>query len=865
MQPLNVRNQNPGNMRPVGSSTGFQTFSSPQEGLEAMRRDLMAKITGKSKAMGGKEPTLSNVISTWAPPSENDTKSYIDFVAKKTGLSPDAVLTEADLDSLIPAMIEKEGGKEAAQYYGSQTLSMAQMSPEDDALLNAFGMGGTSEEVPVSNPQDPTAMMSDDDLLSVFTGGPIAPVEKPIEFSDAPEDVNAPSMLESASAGAFRGFQDIGDTLAPVLAKGALEASELFGGDEAPSFQDLRESQKSTTRNDLAMYDDRYGDSGTATAGRVAGNIVATALPVNKLAQGLQVAGRAVGPVGKFLTGQIESNRILDPLGKVIQGSTLGNKLLQAGSQGTFGAGMGAASVLPMVGGNPDMPVADQLKVAAATGGAIGAMTPALTRGIELAGDAKNALMNMRKSPAEQAQNKLVEAMIRDGVPVEEIPARLEAMGPEATLMDVGGANTVGLGRAVATTPGQGKEAITQMLDARQEGQIDRLTSAALKGLGVSDDATYQGALDGLIEQRSTSAAPLYDEAFKGNKNVSSKVVDKILNTEAGKKALSFAAKRMNNDMALMGVPDKELAEQARLVGQYPKGGVASGLKLRTLDLVKQGLDDQYEALARAGEKGAARSINDLRKGLLKELDAIDLKATGGKYAEARSAYSGPSQSMDALEAGKSFIKNSETNAKAIDSMAEQDKAFFRIGVAQKIRETLNNTPDAADAVKKIFGSRAKRQALESVFPSKEAFDDFARQVETEAKFFENASKIGRQSATMDKALEVMDAGMPINLDSALKGAGAAMGDTSAALSLGKDFLVNKLMPKKTMNPKLAESLGNLLVSSDPKIAGSLVRQPVSRENRLLAYMDALARNIMPAAPAASVVTNRFYGPQETY
>lgn len=120
--PLSVRNNNPGNLRPVGAENGFQQFDTPQAGFDAMRQDLLAKVTGNSRAMKaahgeGYSPTLRNVISVWAPESENNTNNYVNFVAQKSGLNPDAPLTPESVDSIIPAMIEMEGGKDALQHF----------------------------------------------------------------------------------------------------------------------------------------------------------------------------------------------------------------------------------------------------------------------------------------------------------------------------------------------------------------------------------------------------------------------------------------------------------------------------------------------------------------------------------------------------------------------------------------------------------------------------------------------------------------------------------------------------------------------------------------------------------------------------
>jgi len=130
-EPKNVRNNNPGNMK--SADGGFQAFGSAQDGMKAMQDDLLLKVNGKSKAMEanfgkGYQPTLSNVISTWAPPSENDTGNYVNFVAQKTGIQPDQILSPMDIKKIIPAMIEMEGGQEAAQYYNPvQTADSGQV------------------------------------------------------------------------------------------------------------------------------------------------------------------------------------------------------------------------------------------------------------------------------------------------------------------------------------------------------------------------------------------------------------------------------------------------------------------------------------------------------------------------------------------------------------------------------------------------------------------------------------------------------------------------------------------------------------------------------------------------------------------
>jgi hypothetical protein len=78
---LGDRNNNPGNLRPPGASTGFQKFDTPEAGLAALDQNLQAY--GK-KGIN----TIDGVINRWAPSSENNTSAYVAAVAKRLGVDP---------------------------------------------------------------------------------------------------------------------------------------------------------------------------------------------------------------------------------------------------------------------------------------------------------------------------------------------------------------------------------------------------------------------------------------------------------------------------------------------------------------------------------------------------------------------------------------------------------------------------------------------------------------------------------------------------------------------------------------------------------------------------------------------------------
>jgi hypothetical protein len=105
------RNNNPGNLRAnryVGSQgvddDGLAMFDTPQNGTRALGHQLL------SYAQRGLR-TVNQIISTWAPPSENDTYAYIQDVAAQLSIDPDETINvQARLPELARAIATHENG-----------------------------------------------------------------------------------------------------------------------------------------------------------------------------------------------------------------------------------------------------------------------------------------------------------------------------------------------------------------------------------------------------------------------------------------------------------------------------------------------------------------------------------------------------------------------------------------------------------------------------------------------------------------------------------------------------------------------------------------------------------------------------------
>lgn len=103
-----VPRNNPGNLRPPGSGTGFQQFSTPEEGYAAMQRQLLLYYNRDHLS------SVGQIVNKWAPPSENDTGAYVGDVAKRMGVSSMDKLDLSNPDTmskLIAAMAHHENSK----------------------------------------------------------------------------------------------------------------------------------------------------------------------------------------------------------------------------------------------------------------------------------------------------------------------------------------------------------------------------------------------------------------------------------------------------------------------------------------------------------------------------------------------------------------------------------------------------------------------------------------------------------------------------------------------------------------------------------------------------------------------------------
>lgn len=408
----------------------------------------------------------------------------------------------------------------------------------------------------------------------------------------------------------------------------------------------------------------------------------------------------------------------------------------------------------------------------AAIGGGSAALlagaAPFIARGAsKLVQYGKNALgLN---DPEAQASRLIIRAFQDDGISLDDAMKRLadwERQGSKPEMLfDLGGENVKSLANTAATLPGPARNQGLNALVERQAGQGERL--AADIADNISPNSQFYGTLDELARTRSQQAKPLYEKAFSSppvhSDRVAGLVADPTIKQgiKRGLEIQRIEALRDNvpfnpSDYAVTGFNDAG----DPILGQVPN--------MRLLDAAKRGLDDMLESYRDKvtgrlvlDEKG--RALDGLRRAYVKVLDNLN-----PDYAAARSAWSGPSQAMDAMTLGRQiFNKDSDLTAKAVENFSPSERDFFKVGVVRALKDIADKTRDGADITKRIAGTPGIREKLSMAFDSADDFAKFIGLVDREKSMFANAQQVSPRSnsQTARRLADMADIGNDPALD----------------------------------------------------------------------------------------------------
>lgn len=666
----------------------------------------------------------------------------------------------------------------------------------NDDLMRMLGGG---------QPAKPTAApglegMSDDDLLrAIGRQSPDIPASnaKPVEGFAIPQGKtgNEPSRLRSGLMGAAQG---VTFNFADEIAAGLNAGVDYVTGQAPDGIVDAYNRRAKDIRGQFAEAEKE--NPGTFLAGQIGGGIAT--IPFTPVKAGI-AGGAATGALYGALSGA--------------------------------GAGEGVGGTIAGVG------------TGAAVGGALGAAVPAAIGGAKaLYGKAREAaggatgMVRGAISPESEAARRVQAALARDaslgGNQLDDAAvAAAQNAGQPVRVADMGGETTRALARSSANTSPEGRQIIQSVTDERFSTQNPRTVEFVQKLVGTSGDA---GATRESLQAAARVAnRAAYGRAYaQGAANVWDDTLAQFAQAPAVQAEIRDATRRSANKAASQGFKPAANPFVINEAGDIVmKPGVTPSLQF--WDVVKQGLDDQVDALIRKGAKGEANDIRALRDGLRQHLDDIV-----PDYGVARRGAAAAFDAEDALEAGQKFVTSNIANndaRRAFAKMSEPERKLFAEGFASDLIEKINKTGDRRNVINQIWGTPRARERIE-IAMGKEKAKEFEAFVNIETTMDMLRSAVSGNSTTARQLAEI-----------GLAGGGAAFsynGDPETGMKM---MLVAALSRgQRAIDARVAQKVAEMLVSDNPDMVRKAAAMAAKNPTMLQAIKSAndyMTKAISPA------------------
>ena len=380
MANLGLQNNNPGNLRDPATGS-FRTFSTVDEGNQALMNDIQIKQSGKSDVI---KPgaSLSQFASVWAPASDNnDPIAYANTLAQHTGTTVDTPFDQIPPQKLADAIKVAEGTSTPATSTKQSAptdrnsiikanvlkLQNANATLEDiEAYVKMASQESNTTTQPTVNAPQPNPSFTG---LNI-NGMPNTGVEG---STQAIPNENTPSTVEALGNGG-KGL------ISGTIESGNDIAAAIGGNTMMGPFNKLAESDQNYLTTIIGLRN-KAAQAGNADEVSHFQNLIKNYKTTdNQSATDLFPAlNKSTEQVlGDFASMGLETVGGLDAAaGGEQEGATLGNRLIEgAKTGGAYGSGFGAAGAMQ---NNED---AAGIAKSTAVGGLTGAATGSVLNGV---------------------------------------------------------------------------------------------------------------------------------------------------------------------------------------------------------------------------------------------------------------------------------------------------------------------------------------------------------------------------------------------------------------------------------------------------------------------------------------------------
>lgn len=439
-------------------------------------------------------------------------------------------------------------------------------------------------------------------------------------------------------------------------------------------------------------------------------------------------------------------------------------------------------------------------------------------------------------SPQSVMQDKILTALTNDGLTPQAALIKFkgwQAQGakPEA-LIDLGGDATRRLARSVYTTAGGSQGAaggpasvIEQNLAGRGDDRLDRVVSdfnsTARNGAPMQnvydETAAIKTARNNAADpnyQAAYAASPLNPDAIAPGGKLAD-ILQRPSMQAAAKNALGIAAEE--------GVNPNSLGIEFDASGAPKFTNVPSW---QTLDYIKRGLDDVLEkyrdtTTGKLVLDTKGRAVNQT----LQDFNGF-LKIQNPAYAKALSEYSGPTQTINAITQGRSFLtQDPEVTTAQLAKLGPADQDAFRLGAARALQDKMGGAGGTSGVMSAYSGGPRNvnmRARIQAVFGDDATYQKFAALAQRESTMAKNENFVLSGSQTANKAQDVSGVGSQV-----LEAGKAGL---TSVITGHPDMFIKYLLDKgsgmvgraKGITPEVARLLAPILSDPQSDITGLL-------------------------------------------
>lgn len=388
----------------------------------------------------------------------------------------------------------------------------------------------------------------------------------------------------------------------------------------------------------------------------------------------------------------------------------------------------------------------------------------------------------------------------------------------DVTQADLYGSETRTLAQGAAQYPA-GKKVAQKYFDAETLSSPERFKAAISNNISGVDN--YYATVDDVISAGQARAKPFYEKAYQA---------------EIPMPADGFAPEVQG---AINAAKRKYPSELANL----PDNSV------KVLDYAKRVLDDNINTAKRAGQGNFVRNRTGIKNDLLAQMDAAS-----PDYALARSKSGDYLSVAEAMDDGKDFMSlDAELMAKKFNSLGDQEKTAFKIGVGKHLRDLVEKRNVGENPYNVVFGSPQQKNRLMKILSPKE-YKNLELSLNAEDRLFRMRNEILGNSSSVGKAVaaaQIADGGADALAALTTGGTVKSVGLGAIRSALKRSF--------DGLNDKTAEQVSRIIYETNPakkleilsRIAGD--KSLTKAEKQIVKQVYFEANDIMSPRIAGSI------------